>query len=96
MAALQIHSVEARHASVISRLRGMVSGQAINGWITGKESNGAPQASCDGEENITHATISLDSIASLASYPVNAKLGAFDESLTKEQVLAIVGPFVVI
>lgn len=85
MAALQIHSVEARHASVIRRLRGMVSGQAINGWITGKESNGAPQASCDGEENITHATISLDSIASLACYPMNTKTGSFNEPLKRSR-----------
>jgi len=95
-AALQIHSVEARHASVVRRLRAVASSQPIKAWVIGKEPNGAPQASYDGEENITHATISLDSIASLASYPMNAKTGAFDEPLTKEQVLAIVGPFVVI
>ena len=94
-AALQIHSVEARHASEVRRLRAVVTSQSIKGWITGKEPNGAPQASYDGEENITHATVSLNSITSLSSISVNAKTEAFDEPLTKEQVLAIVSPFIV-
>jgi len=95
-AALRIHSVEARHASQVRRLRGEVMSQSIKGWITGKEPNGAPQASYDGEENITHATVSLNSITSLGSVSANAKTEAFDEPLTKEQILAIVGPFIVV
>ncbi len=49
-AALQIHSVEARHAAQVRRLRG------LKGWITGKE-NEIPsiQAVYDGEENNTQA-----------------------------------------
>ena len=92
-AALQIHSVEARHASEVRRLRGMAMSQNIKGWISGNESNGAPEAIYAGEENITHASASLNSIPSLSSLSSNAKTEAFDEPLTKEQVLAIVQPF---
>lgn len=92
-AALQIHSVEARHASVVRELRGDVAGQSIKGWISGKESNGAPAPVYDGEENITHAGASLNDISSIADLSSNAKTEAFDEPLTKEQVLAIVTPF---
>lgn len=91
--ALQIHSVEARHASTVRRLRGEVLSQTIKGWIPGSESNGAPAAIYAGEENITHAGASLNSIASLSSLSSNAKTEAFDEPLTKDQVLAIVTPF---
>lgn len=93
-AALQIHSVEARHASEVRRLRAKVIGQNIKGWISGKEANGAPDAVYAGEENVTHADASLNSISSLSSLSANAKTEAFDEPLTKEAVLAIVGPFI--
>lgn len=92
-AALQIHSVEARHASEVRRLRGKAMSANIKGWITGKEANGAPAAIYDGEENITHAGASLNSISSLGSVSSNAKTEAFDEPLTKDQVLAIITPF---
>jgi rubrerythrin len=92
-AALQIHSVEARHASEVRRLRGAASNQNIKGWITGKESNGAPAAIYEGEENITHAGASLNNISALSGVSGSAKTEAFDEPLTTEQVLAIVTPF---
>lgn len=95
-AALQIHSVEARHASVVRRLRGMVISQPIKGWITGKESNGAPASVYAGEENITHNEASLNNISSLGSLSAGAKTEAFDEPLTKDQVLAIVSPFIAV
>ena len=94
-AALQIHSVEARHASQVRRLRGKYSNMMIKGWITNAESNGAPQASYNGEDNTTHATINLNSIASLDDISMEAKTEAFDEPLTFQQVFAIVKPFVV-
>jgi rubrerythrin len=94
-AALQIHSVEARHASEVRRLRGKALSQNIKGWITGKESYGAPQAIYDGEENIMHGGASLNDIASISSVSANAKTEAFDEPLSKDQVLAIVLPFLV-
>jgi hypothetical protein len=92
-AALQIHSVEARHASQVRRLRAAFLTQNIKGWITGNESNGAPASIYAGEENIMHAGASLNNISSLGSLSSGAKTEAFDEPLTKEQVLAIVGPF---
>lgn len=92
-AALQIHSVEARHASEVRRLRGKVASMSIKGWITGKEANGAPDAIYAGEDNTTHASANLTSIAALNSVSMTAKTEAFDEPLTKEAVLAIVNPF---
>jgi len=83
-AALQIHSVEARHASMVRRLR------AEKGWITG--ATGSPSASYAGEDNKTQATIDITTLG--AGYSVNTATEAFDEPLTKEQVLAIVTPFI--
>lgn len=93
-AALQIHSVEARHASEVRRLRASASGMTIKGWITGNESNGAPAAIYAGEENQMHGTANLANISSLSGISANARTEAFDEALTKEQVLAIVDPFI--
>ncbi|MDQ3428070.1 MAG: ferritin-like domain-containing protein, partial [Gemmatimonadota bacterium] len=78
-AALQIHSVEARHAAQIRRLRGQ------NGWITNNERGDLPpqsQATYDGEEAINGSVSSP------------AATEAFDEPLTMEQVLAIAEPFI--
>lgn len=94
-AALQIHSVEARHASMVRRLRGKRSNMNIKGWITNAESNGAPEACYKGEDNIIHAGLSLDSISSLSGVSMEAKTEAFDEPLSRNEVLAIVKPFVV-
>ncbi len=94
-AALQIHSVEARHASQVRRIRGMHSQMMIKGWITNAESNGAPQAVYNGEDNTTHATIDLDNIDSLSEISMEAKTESFDEPLTFNEVFAIVKPFVV-
>lgn len=94
-AALQIHSVEARHASQVRRLRGNRTDMMIKGWITNAEAHGAPQAVYEGEANITHAGVSLDSIDSLGEYSMEAKTEAFDEPLTFNQVFSIVKPFVI-
>lgn len=94
-AALQIHSVEARHASEVRRLRAERSDMMIKGWITGDESNGAPEGIYAGEANTTHATIDLNNIASLSDMSWEAKTEAFDEPLTFNQVFALVKPFVV-
>lgn len=94
-AALQIHSVEARHASMVRRLRGKRTDMDIKGWITNAESNGAPQAVYAGEQNTTHAGVDLNSIATLSDISMEAKTEAFDEPLTREEVFAIVKPFVV-
>ncbi len=83
-AALQIHSVEARHASEVRRLRGQ------KGWITGN--TGAPAAVYAGEENLTQGGVNVTTITQA---PASAVGEAFDEPLTKEQVLGIASLFIV-
>ena len=87
--ALGIHSVEARHASEIRRLRGK------KGWITGSSRDDLPlflQPIYAGEENATQAGVGLATIAT-GFGGVDSASEAFDEPLTKEQVTAIITPF---
>jgi hypothetical protein len=101
-AALNIHSVEARHASHIRQMRkangGLVpAGVNVKPWITLKQSgidSAAVQASYDGEEVTSQATIEIVNINS-QTISANAASEAFDEPLTMTQVLAIVDPFIV-
>lgn len=95
-AALNIHSVEARHASHIRQMRKANNFGDVKPWITGKTSGigAAVQASYDGEENTKQATIEITNINGM-SISTNAATEAFDEGLTKDQVLAIVSPFIV-
>ena len=87
--ALQVHSVEARHAAVVRRLAATVTGNAaMKGWITGKA--GAVPAIYAGEDNMTQGGVDL---TGLASKSPGAITEAFDEPLRKEDVLAIAGPF---
>jgi len=80
--ALQIHSVEARHAAEVRRLRG------FKGWITGSNVDvAALQASYAGEEVTSQLGIDLGASTAAGE--------AFDEPLTKDQVLAIAGQFIV-
>jgi len=84
--ALQIHSVEARHAAQIRYLRG------YPGWIVNAQENGLPQAIYSGEDNVTQGGVNL-----AAAFPNINQLRiteAFDEPLTMQQVLAIAGPFI--
>ena len=102
-AALQIHSVEARHASEVRRLRGNFTDQEPQqGWITlnlrGTGMPAATQPVYNGEE-LTTQPPGID-IASLVG-PTGAQLGAnqaseaFDEPLSRQQVLEIVDAFIV-
>lgn len=97
-AALRIHSVEARHAAHIRSLRKAYGSGVgnVKPWITGKMSginSTAVQPSYDGEEVTTQATINIVNIGGMA-ISADAASEAFDEPLSKEQVLAIVGPFI--
>lgn len=95
-AALNIHSVEARHASHIRSMR-RASGINLKPWITGNSSainSSAVQASYDGEENGTQAGINITGINGEA-IDADTASEAFDEPLTKAQVLSIVDPFIV-
>jgi hypothetical protein len=83
-AALTIHSVEARHASQVRRLRGET------GWIP-TDNPKAPAAIKPvyaGEDNLDQAGVDVGAF-------LGAKSGseAFDEPLTRADVLDIAGPF---
>jgi hypothetical protein len=97
-AALQIHSVEARHAAHIRGLRKAYGSGVgnVKPWITGKMSginSTAVQPSYDGEENTVQAGVNIVNINGF-SISADAASEAFDEPLSKAQVLAIVGPFI--
>jgi len=87
--ALQIHSVEARHASQIRRMRGQ------KGWITGN-GEGSPNAVAAvyaGEGNTVQGGLELQNVLSQYSYASLTE--AFDEPLTMDEVNAIAGLFIV-
>lgn len=83
-AALQIHSVEARHASMVRRLR------EEKGWITGADASGLPAAIYSGEDNVTQGGASITGLG----YSSAIATEAFDEPLTPDEVLAIAGGFI--
>ena len=95
-AALNIHSVEARHASHIRQMR-RAQGAAVKPWITGADTGGigaAVQPVYAGEDNTKQATIEIKNINGL-DISADDATEAFDEPLSKDQVLAIVDPFIV-
>ncbi len=100
--ALRIHSVEGRHASHVREIRrrnGLLvpAGVLLQPWITLNQSGIASpvvQPSYNGEELTTQAGINIVGINGFAISAEDAS-EAFDEPLTKEQVLAIVDPFIV-
>ena len=94
-AALNIHSVEARHAAHIRQMR-KARGANVKPWITGQDTGiGAiVQASYAGEELEDQAGIKITGING-QMISVAAATEAFDEPLTKAQILAIVDPFIV-
>lgn len=83
--ALQIHSVEARHASQVRRMR------AQKGWITGNQTDvPALAAIYAGEDVSVQAGVNVALIVN-----TTAATQAFDEPLTMAAVLAIADPFIV-
>ncbi|WP_309642704.1 ferritin-like domain-containing protein [Flavobacterium sp.] len=95
--ALQIHSVEARHASQIRRMRGQ------KGWIGGATgaSNGIDSradANYVGEENTMQAGFNTSTVnnGSLGpAIPGFAGAESFDEALNTQQVVTIANLFIV-
>lgn len=86
-AALQIHSVEARHASEVRRLRGQ------KGWIVMNDRGGLPepaQAVYDGEQNTSQAGYNT-----AALFGADAGSESFDEPLTTQQSVDIANLFIV-
>jgi hypothetical protein len=97
-AALNIHSVEARHASHLRMLRRARGGAAANlkPWITGANDTGiaAVAASYAGEDNVTQGPVTITSLAGVSgNTSVTAATEAFDEPLTMAAVVQIVTPF---
>jgi rubrerythrin len=101
-AALRIHSVEARHAAHVREIRSRRTGDTLvvgipQPWITLNQSNiasTAVQPSYNGEENTLQAGVQITGINGFAITSEDAS-EAFDEPLTKQQVLMIVDPFIV-
>ena len=85
-AALQIHSVEARHASQVRRMRGN------KGWIELKDGGNMPAATdavYAGEENVTQAGYNTSTLFGAA-----AGSASFDETITGAQAVAIASLFI--
>jgi rubrerythrin len=95
-AALNIHSVEARHASHIRQMRKANNFGDVKPWITGKDSGigAVVQASYNGEEITSQAGIEITNINKFA-INANAASEAFDEPLSMMEVLNIVKPFII-
>jgi hypothetical protein len=107
-AALQIHSVEARHASHVRQMRRglnqlVPSGQKVQPWITSAQSgidtgngtlNALIQTIYAGEDLTTQAGVNIVNVGGQTIAAAEAS-EAFDEPLTKAQVAAIVDPFIV-
>lgn len=97
-AALQIHSVEARHASEIRRLRG------LEGWIT-LDNTGIPdlgvaaanegvEAVYAGEENLIQGGVDVSTLGSGSPFTAEASSQAYDEILTGDEATAIASLFI--
>ncbi|RDV15024.1 ferritin-like domain-containing protein [Pontibacter diazotrophicus] len=94
--ALQIHAVEARHASQVRRIRGR------KGWITEEDYDGidgfgstfmmASSAVYAGEKNTMHVGVEVTDVTTV---PVMAVREAWDEPLSMQMVVDIVTPFIV-
>lgn len=84
-AALTIHSVEARHASEVRRLRGG------EGWIRYEDpaAPGPIKPIYEGDDELTQLTLNVG-----AYQGDRSGTEAFDEPLTRAEVLEIVGPFI--
>ena len=105
--ALRIHSVEARHASKIRRTRRAVGGGTavvkFSGTVSGGGAAAAGVAGASGqvattaglvyagEENTTQAGINIAGITNAGG--ASGASEAFDEPLTRAEVVAIVQPF---
>jgi len=103
-AALQIHSVEARHAAQIRRLRQQAAPSlGVKSWVRNEESaiSGLDAAGTEtvarvyvGEGTTVQGDVDVATLA--ASFGGAAAASeAFDEPLTAEQVTAIIAPFIV-
>jgi len=94
-AALNIHSVEARHASHVRTVRAK-NGASVKPWITGNQSGIASAAVAPiyaGEDATVQANVQITNINGF-SISANAASEAFDEPLAMADVLAIASLFI--
>jgi hypothetical protein len=94
-AVLDIHSVEARHASAIRQMRYAWAYATIKPWITERDPGISPafNTEYDGEQNYIQANIAIPDINGF-NLNLDAATEAFDEPLSSTQVNAIIAPFV--
>jgi hypothetical protein len=94
-AALRIHSVEARHAAEVRRLRKQNGMDGDNkAWISGNSRGTMPaatQAVYNGEDNVMQGGLDATTITSVGTAAVQE---AFDEPLSDTQVLDIAKLFI--
>ncbi len=86
--ALQIHSVEARHAAEVRLIRGQPA------WIISNSRGDLPEATqpiYDGEADFTQGGADIKDLGGLS---LDSLSGAFDEPLSKGKVLAIAKMFI--
>lgn len=90
--ALQIHSVEARHAARVRQLR------QLNGWITGgpkgEKVPPAADAVYEGEANTTQVVPVSSTLSGAGNVDTGDITEAWDEPLTKKEVTAIASLFI--
>jgi len=95
-AALDIHSVEARHASAVRQLRYAKAFATVKPWITLGDPgiSSIVNGNYAGEQNTVQAGVQ---IVDINGFNINAEAAseAFDEPLTMSQVLGLVKPFIV-
>lgn len=92
-AALSIHSVEARHASQVRRLRTKKGLDTVKGWITNASIGTLPAATMAiyaGEENLTQGGVNVSTLTGINAAGISE---AWDEPLNKDQVLGIASLF---
>jgi hypothetical protein len=94
-AALDIHSVEARHASAIRQLL-FARGLSIKPWITGANDTGivAVNGNYAGEDNVVQGGVTVTSLPAVSgTTSTTAAQEAFDEPLDPTTVAGLVAPF---
>ncbi len=94
-AALNIHSVEARHAAAVRQIR-RARGASVKPWITGANDTGiaAVNGNYAGEDNVSQGGVTITSLAGVGgNISVNAATESFDEGLTMTQVVDLVKIF---
>ena len=97
-AALNIHSVEARHAAHIRYMRKNLGLANVKPWITQNQSGISPASlvadNYAGEENTTQASINIINIGG-QSISSDAASESFDEPLPQATVMMLVDGFIV-